>query len=217
MLVVAAVLLSCTFSVAQEDEPASELELASLSGSRLEDLSYGFNIKGEHTRARDAAFEMFARDSQSSIASLLMAYSLRGEGNHHGAIAYNTLVLYKRKSSERWHRMDALTGRAASYIALGRLDAAEADLIESERLAKDFMSDQPDEPLPYYQLGCVCSVRSSLWAKRNADEQAASEKATSVAYLLIAKKNGYDRWDHAGADLDLKPLHGYAMFDKLVK
>jgi hypothetical protein len=56
-----------------------------------------------------------------------------------------------------------------------------------------------------------------LWAKRNAGEEIANEKATSVAYLLIAKKNGYDRWDHAATDLDLKPLHGYAMFDQLVK
>ncbi len=217
MLVTAAIILSCTLSTAQDSAGPEVPDLAAMSKDELHQLSYDLNIKGQHEEASKVAFELFQQDGRSTVARLLMAYSLRGRGEHHGAVAYNLLALDQAGEFDHVHNTDAYTALAASYTALGMFERAEAALKRSEEIATRYTSQSRKKMLGNYQLACISSVRSALREKQGKPEEAEAERAFAVAYLLMAKKHGYDLWAHAKADLDLRPLHGYAMFDQLVK
>ncbi len=182
----------------------------------LEQRAQTLAMDRKYAEARRHAFELFTREPEGAMANLLMAYALRGEGKHETAIVHSTVAALASEP-HAWHRIDALVSRAASYIDLKRPAAAARDLDRAEALANESARRQPSVPLPQYQLACISSIRAWMHAESGENEKANAARELAVAYLVIARKHGYDRWDHARADLDLLPLHGFMPFDKMVR
>ena len=175
--------------------------------------AYEYNMRGDYKMALDTSIEVFSSTASDSMNSLLAAYAMRGLESHEGSIAFSTLALEHATAS--WQSVDALVGRAASYIALGKRSAALEDLKSAERAANLMIADAPDEALPYYQMACVCSMKSRYSEQ---DKQRAAEmRKSAIAYLTIAMQNGYDKLDHARNDLDLTPLQSEQSFVDLTK
>jgi hypothetical protein len=109
-----------------------------------------------------------------------------------------------------WQLVSARVGRAASYIEVGKPKAALIDLKEAEKLARAAITGE-DNWLPYYQLACICSIRSGI----EKDESAYKNQA--VNWLQQARDTGLSSTSHLKHDLDLKPLRSHTSFKLLLK
>ncbi|MDC1142221.1 hypothetical protein OAU50_03950 [Planctomycetota bacterium] len=181
------------------------LDLRELSDQFLRDKAYRLNMVGKYTEAHEYALELFSRDQRDIYACLLLGYSSRGTDDFTSAITCNTMAL---NATIDWQLISARIGRAASYIEVGKPNAALDDLKEAEKLAMNSVSG-PENWLPYYQLACIYSIRSRI----EKDERAFHDQA--ISWLQTAKDAGLKNTAHLKHDLDLKPLRSNANFKLL--
>ena len=100
--------------------------------------------------------------------------------------------------------------RASALARQGNTAAALADYQRALLL-------NPTAAESYYNLACGCSLRSGSHPS-SLEGKAARQADLDLAldYLEQAKRKGWNNWDHARKDDDLKPLRDHPRFLKLL-
>jgi tetratricopeptide (TPR) repeat protein len=198
---------------------STQCDLATAEDTNTYSEMYANAIHGRFDDAIRIAKARLDADPSDATTRLYLAYSLRGNQNHHEAMRQYGAVAIQTQAEDPandWLVIDALTGRAACQTILGKSEAALSNLDRALKLANEQEERSPDTRSAY-QLSCVYAQYTAAHRalEKSWDETKAADNAER--YLRLALDRGYKSRQHIAADLDLDPLRDRVSFNSICK
>jgi tetratricopeptide (TPR) repeat protein len=166
-----------------------------------------------------------AKLEDSADAYLIQAYMKRATDDSEEAYVALEKCLDRAEAEEADQVLliDAWTSKAAVYLELGKIKAAEDANRKAYGLAIQQLGEVRDEgssrdlQVNHYQFACVHAMFAAIEDVEGNKFDARIDQNLAINALQKAIKHGYSNHRHMSTDLDLKALHGDSRFEALLK